>query len=127
MFCKKCIAKTLFCIAKTQNFSCFQQTILRFARIVKLRYTFYLLIRTLNPLSKAKIRTNRKGVKDAITKNRVVTLTVLFFFEKSIWVSEPLLNSWVNVSTTQMFMFTLFVSVSLLFEDLFPLWVFLKS
>ena len=47
MCCKKYIAKTRFCIAKIQKLSHQRQAAPCSSRIVKLRCTFYLLIRTL--------------------------------------------------------------------------------
>ena len=52
MCCKMRITKTLFRITKTQKFSRLRRAIPRSARIVKLRYTFYLLIQTLETLLK---------------------------------------------------------------------------
>ena len=47
MCCKKRIEKTLFRIAKTQKLSRLRRAVPHSTRIVKLRYTFHLLIRTL--------------------------------------------------------------------------------
>ena len=38
---------------------------------------------------------------------------------------EPLVKSWFNVRTTQISIFTLFVSAAVLYEGVFFLWVFL--
>ena len=67
------------------------------------------------------------GVQNGpITKNGVLSLTTLFF-EILIWVKESLIKSWFDVPTTQMSIFTLFVSAWVLFESVFSLWVSLSD
>ena len=48
---------------------------------------------------------------------------LLHFFENLVWLWEPLINSWFNVPISQMYIFILFVSVSVLFDGVFSLLV----
>ena len=65
MCCEMRITKTLFRITKTQKFSRLRRAIPRSARIVKLRYTFYLLIQTLETLLKklANLKFSNSSIK----------------------------------------------------------------
>ena len=51
---------------------------------------------------------------------------LLYFFENFVSVSEPLIQSWFVVPTTQMPIFLLFVSAGVLFDGAFSLWVSLN-
>ena len=48
------------------------------------------------------------------------------FFDDLIWVEEPLINSWFNVTIAHIYIFILFVSASHLFEGVFSLWISLS-
>ena len=52
---------------------------------------------------------------------------LLYFFENFVSVSEPLIQSWFVVPTTQMPIFLLFVSAGVLFDGAFSLWVYLTG
>ena len=53
--------------------------------------------------------------------------TVLPLTENFVSVQEPLIKVWFDVPTTQMSIFILFVSVPVLFDGAFSLWVSLKG
>ena len=57
-----------------------------------------------------------------ITKMGVLPVT-----ETTVSVSEPLTNTWFNVPATHMLIFILSVSVRVLFEGAFSLWVSFKK
>ena len=71
----------------------------------------------------ANIRTNRiVSTKWTYHKERSFASS---YFENSVSVSEPLTKSCLDVKTTQMSIFILFVSAGILFESDFSLWVLL--
>ena len=49
------------------------------------------------------------------------------FFANFVLIQEPCKKSFFDVTTTQMFIFILFVSAGVLFEGAFTLWVFLAA
>ena len=69
-------------------------------------------------MSKANVKTN--GMGSTIAKSRVYPMTALFF-KRNCFISEPLIKSWFDVPTTQMSIFTLFVTSGVLFETAFSL------
>ena len=48
---------------------------------------------------------------------------LLHFFENSIWIWEPLINSWFNVPIAQIYTFMLFRSTAVSCRSIFSLWV----
>ena len=57
-----------------------------------------------------------------IKRNGVLPVATLFF-ANFVSVYEPLRKSWLDVPTTQMPIFVLFVSAGVLFDGTFFLWV----
>ena len=56
-----------------------------------------------------------------ITKDGVLPVTTLFFFENFVSEYEPLLKSWLDVPTTQMYIFILFVGAGVSLASKFPI------
>ena len=57
----------------------------------------------------------------SITKNGVLPVTALIFFENILSVEEPIRKSRFDVPTTKMSIFTLFTSAAVLFGGAFSL------
>ena len=52
---------------------------------------------------------------------------LLYFFENSVSVLEPPIKSWIDVPTTQVYIFILFESAGVLFDGAFSQWVSLNA
>ena len=77
-------------------------------------------------LSEANVTTYRMGsTKWAYHKERSFASNY-FILENFVSVKEPLMTSWLDVPTTQMFIFILFVSNGVLLEGTFAQWLSLS-
>ena len=78
-------------------------------------------------LSKLNVKTNWMGsTKMDLSQRTYFCHWLLHSFENLILVSARLPNSWFHSPITKIYIFILFVSVSVLFEGVFSLWVSLK-
>ena len=77
-------------------------------------------------ISEVNVKTNRMvSTKWAYHKERSFAITNLFF-RKLFSVQEPPVNNSFNVPVAQTPIFVLFLSVVVLFDSVFSLWVFLR-